>query len=326
MQIAEATLKEVTSQIQQLKIELAQTITGLSYVIDPLIISLLTKGHVLLEGMPGLAKTLIAKSLAASIDTDFARIQFTPDLLPADLTGTNIFNPKTTSFEIRKGPIFTNILLADEINRAPAKVQSALLQSMEERQVTISNETFDLQWPFFVIATQNPIDQEGTYPLPEAQLDRFLFKIEVRYPNEEEELQILSQHGMIENSKKKSKKVLKAKELQTISEHTNNIFIDKKLEKYIVTLIRNTRPESTSDKTLKEYLKHGVSPRGSLSLLRVAKTEALLQGRDFVIPEDIKKYFFEIVNHRLHLSFEAISEDISINSIVKRILEVTEVP
>ncbi len=206
MQITEDLLNEISVEISNLKTELSHSITGMGSVIEPLLIAILTKGHVLLEGMPGLAKTLLAKSLANAVDVDFSRVQFTPDLLPADLTGTNIFNPKTTSFEIRKGPVFTNILLADEINRAPAKVQSALLQSMEERQVTIADQTFDLSWPFFVIATQNPIDQEGTYPLPEAQLDRFLFKVMVTYPTESEELNILKQHGTIINNKNQSER------------------------------------------------------------------------------------------------------------------------
>lgn len=326
MQITEDLLNEISVEISNLKTELSHSITGMGSVIEPLLIAILTKGHVLLEGMPGLAKTLLAKSLANAVDVDFSRVQFTPDLLPADLTGTNIFNPKTTSFEIRKGPVFTNILLADEINRAPAKVQSALLQSMEERQVTIADQTFDLSWPFFVIATQNPIDQEGTYPLPEAQLDRFLFKVMVTYPTESEELNILKQHGTIINNKNPIRKVMKTKDLQKISEAIQYVFVEPKLEEYIIKLIRNSRPESTIDSNLRNFIRHGVSPRGSLALLRIAKAEALLSKRNFVIPEDIQKYFYEVVNHRIHLSFDAIAEDISIKSISTRILEVTDVP
>ncbi|MCZ8343717.1 MAG: AAA family ATPase [Leptospira sp.] len=326
MQITEELLNEISGKISSLKSELAHSITGMGNVIDPVLIAILTKGHVLLEGMPGLAKTLLAKSLANAVDVDFSRVQFTPDLLPADLTGTNIFNPKTTNFEIRKGPVFTNILLADEINRAPAKVQSALLQSMEERQVTISDQTFELGWPFFVIATQNPIDQEGTYPLPEAQLDRFLFKVSVTYPTESEELNILKQHGTILNKKNITKKVIQTKDLQRISEAIQYVYVEPKLEEYIIKLIRNSRPESTSDSQLKNFIRHGVSPRGSLALLRIAKAEALLSKRNFIIPEDIQKYFYEVLNHRIHLSFDAIAEDISVKSISSRILEVTDVP
>ncbi|MDZ4726367.1 MAG: MoxR family ATPase [Leptospira sp.] len=326
MPISEATLNETHSKIKSLKEELSRNISGMSTVIDPLIVGLVAKGHILLEGMPGLAKTLLAKSIANCIDADFSRVQFTPDLLPADLTGTNIFNPKSTSFEIKKGPIFTNILLADEINRAPAKVQSALLQCMEEKQVTIAESTFDLNPPFFVIATQNPIDQDGTYPLPEAQLDRFLFKIHVNYPSEDEEYSVLQMHGNLTNKLPKTKKILKAKDLFELSETADLIFIDPKLQHYIVKLIRNTRPESLLAEDIKPFIKHGASPRASLALLKVSKINALLEGRDFVIPEDIIKYFYQIVNHRILLSLEAITEDVSVDSIIKRVLNITEVP
>lgn len=298
----------------------------MNHVIQPLLVAMIAKGHVLLEGMPGLAKTLLAKTLAACIDAKFNRVQFTPDLLPADLTGTNIFNPKTTSFEVRKGPIFTNILLADEINRAPAKVQSALLQCMEERQVTIADNTFDLDPPFFVVATQNPIDQDGTYPLPEAQLDRFLFKVTVEYPNEEEEKNILLIHGNLKLSPPKINKVVKPQELLKISESADDVYIDPKLQQFIVRLVRNTRPETTEAKDIVDYVKHGASPRASLALLKVAKINALLEGRDFVLPEDILKFFTEIIRHRIHLSMEAFTEEVSVDSIIKRILGITEVP
>lgn len=326
MPISESTLKEINQTLTNLKVELSQEISGMSSVIDPIIIALIARGHVLLEGMPGLAKTLLAKSLANCIDVKFSRVQFTPDLLPADLTGTNIFNPKSVSFEIKKGPIFTNILLADEINRAPAKVQSALLQCMEEKQVTIAETTFDLEFPFFVIATQNPIDQDGTYPLPEAQLDRFLFKVSVDYPSEDEELKILNLHGNLQLKPKKSRKVLAPKDLNKLSETADEIFIDAKLEQYIVRLVRNTRPDSIKDSDLKQYIKHGASPRASLALLKIAKINALTEGRDFVIPEDIIKYFSATVNHRIHLSLDAITEDVSVESLIKRVLTSTEVP
>ncbi|MDF3820316.1 MoxR family ATPase [Leptospira sp. 96542] len=326
MQINEEQIIETKDQIISLKESLKHSITGMETVIQPLIVGLLAKGHILLEGMPGLAKTLLAKTLANNIDVKFSRVQFTPDLLPADLTGTNIFNPKTASFQIKKGPIFTNILLADEINRAPAKVQSALLQCMEEKQVSIAEETFDLDFPFLVIATQNPIDQEGTYPLPEAQLDRFIFKVEVGYPSFDEESAILKQHGYNNTIPKKVSKILKPKDLQKISELTNSVYIDPKLENYIVHLIRNTRPETTTDSDIKLFVQHGVSPRGSLALLKVSRINALLDGRDFVIPEDIKQYFHEIVRHRLKLSLEAYTEEISTNTITNKILSITEVP
>ncbi|MCZ8155550.1 MAG: AAA family ATPase [Leptospira sp.] len=326
MQINESKLLETNQKVKALKDELANEISGMGSVIDPLIVALVAKGHILLEGMPGLAKTLLAKSLANCIDVKFSRVQFTPDLLPADLTGTNIFNPKSTSFEIRKGPIFTNILLADEINRAPAKVQSALLQCMEERQVTIAESTFDLQSPFFVIATQNPIDQDGTYPLPEAQLDRFLFKVHVGYPSEAEEQNILNLHGNVFSKSNKSQKVFKSIDLSKISELADEIFIDPKLQQFIIKLIRNTRPESLQNSEIKQFIKHGASPRASLALLRVSKINALFEGRDFVIPEDILKYFTHIVNHRIQLSLEAITEDVSVDSLIKRVLSITEVP
>lgn len=326
MPISESTLNETHQLINSLKEELSQEISGMSSVIEPMIVALIAKGHLLLEGMPGLAKTLLAKSLSHCIDVNFSRVQFTPDLLPADLTGTNIFNPKSVTFEIKKGPIFTNILLADEINRAPAKVQSALLQCMEEKQVTIAETTFNLNPPFFVIATQNPIDQDGTYPLPEAQLDRFLFKVSVKYPSEEEELNILNMHGALQTKPKNSKKVIKPKDLLKLSETADEVFIDQKLKQYITKLIRNTRPESMTASDIKLYVKHGASPRASLALLKVAKINALIEGRDFVIPEDIIKYFSEIVNHRIHLSLDAITEDVSVDSIIKRVLTSTEVP
>lgn len=326
MQIDQEQIKDISDQIKLIRSELAESISGMDHVIQSLFVGLVANGHILLEGMPGLAKTLVAKNLASIIDANFSRVQFTPDLLPADLIGTNIFNPKTSSFEIRKGPIFTNVLLADEINRAPAKVQSALLQCMEERQVSIADQTFDLAPPFFVIATQNPIDQEGTYPLPEAQLDRFLFKVTVGYPNFDEEVAILHQHGNVQFQKSMPKKTMKPKDIQKISEISNHVFVDPKLYAYIVNLTRNTRPNSTNNTDLKTFILHGVSPRASLALLKVSRINALLEGRTFVIPEDIQRFFPEIVKHRLHLTIDAISEDISTDSIVKRILAVTEVP
>ncbi len=322
-------LEEILSakeQLQKIILELKKEITGQNEVIQHILICLISGGHVLLEGMPGLAKTLLAKTFAKTIDLSFRRIQFTPDLLPADLIGTVVYNPKKTSFEIRQGPIFTGVLLADEINRAPAKVQSALLQCMEERLVTIGDTTFSLSSPFIVIATQNPIDQEGTYQLPEAQMDRFLMKIQVDYPSFEEEVSILNQHGQAVGTETSVEKVLTGKEILKVSSLCDQIYVDPKLQDYIVKIVRNTRPSTTEVKTVKTYLKHGASPRASLSLLKAARAKALLEGRNFTIPEDILYSFFEILRHRIILTFEALSEDVSVESILNTIKDSTLVP
>jgi MoxR-like ATPase len=313
------------NKLNKLKEELKKEITGQDKITNSILISLVSGGHVLLEGMPGLAKTLLAKSIAATIELPFKRIQFTPDLLPSDLIGTNIFNPKTISFETRKGPIFTGVLLADEINRAPAKVQSALLQCMEEKIVTIGDTTFPLDLPFLVLATENPIDQEGTYQLPEAQMDRFLMKIQVGYPSEQEEIKILEQHGT-SNRKNSIEKVLTKSELNEISKLAEQIYIDPKLKEYIVKLSRCTRPDTTSIDEIKPYIKHGVSPRASLAILKTSKANALMEGRNFVVPEDIRANIFEIMRHRMILNFEAISEDISVESLIKTVVEITPLP
>jgi MoxR-like ATPase len=313
-------------KLQKLVSELKKEITGQRDVIQHILICLISKGHVLLEGMPGLAKTLLAKTFSRTIDLSFRRIQFTPDLLPADLIGTVVYNPKKTNFEIRKGPIFTGVLLADEINRAPAKVQSALLQCMEERLVTIGDTTFELDAPFIVIATENPIDQEGTYQLPEAQMDRFLMKINVDYPSHEEEVAILGQHGKAIQGETSIEKVITGKEVLDISSLCDKIYVDPKLEDYIVRIVRNTRPATTEITSIKSYLKHGASPRASLSLLRAARAKALLEGRNFTLPEDIKYSFNEILRHRVILTFEALSEDVSIESILQTIQDSTPLP
>lgn len=317
-------IENAQKKLNQIKEELKKEISGQEKITNSILICLVSGGHVLLEGMPGLAKTLLAKSIAATIELPFKRIQFTPDLLPSDLIGTNIFNPKTVSFETRKGPIFTGVLLADEINRAPAKVQSALLQCMEEKMVTIGTETFPLDLPFLVLATENPIDQEGTYQLPEAQMDRFLMKVQVDYPSEQDEIKILEQHG---TSKKSSiEKIISKSELNDISKLVEQIYIDPKLKEYIVKLTRSTRPSSTNIEEIKPYIKHGVSPRASLAILKTSKANALLEGRNFVVPEDIRANIFEIMRHRMILNFEAISEDISVDSLIKTVVEVTPLP
>lgn len=314
------------TRIQTLLTELKKEVTGQDRVVRSILISLVARGHILLEGMPGLAKTLLAKTLARTVDLSFKRIQFTPDLLPADLIGTVVFNPKNSTFETRKGPIFTGVLLADEINRSPAKVQSALLQCMEEKIVTIGENTFELERPFIVIATENPVDQEGTYQLPEAQMDRFLMKINVDYPGLEEEVAILSQHGDERKPEDSVKTVLSREDLNKIFSYAEKVYVDPKLNEYIVQLVRNTRPSSTLIEDVKPYIRHGASPRASLSLLRASRAQALLEGRNYVIPEDIKFSLFEILRHRVMMTFEALSEDVSIESILDTIREGTRLP
>ncbi|AJR16247.1 magnesium chelatase, putative [Leptospira interrogans serovar Linhai str. 56609] len=313
-------------KLETLKQELGKEITGQDEVIRNVLVCLICQGHVLLEGMPGLAKTLLARSLASALDLNFKRIQFTPDLLPADLVGTVVFNPKTTEFETRKGPVFTGVLLADEINRAPAKVQSALLESMEEKTVTIGDKTYKLDKPFLVIATQNPIDQDGTYPLPEAQMDRFLMKINVDYPTLEEEVSILDQHGKISSANGKIKKTVSSSEILRLSSMLDEVFIEEKIKSYIVRLVRNTRPEERTIPELIPYIRHGASPRASLSILKSSKANALLSGRTYVTPEDVKTSLVEILRHRILLTFEAISEELNVESLIRTVVEATPVP
>lgn len=322
----EEKIKPSKEKLDLIFTELKKEITGQEHTVKKIVLGLISQGHILLEGMPGLAKTLLAKSIASALNLSFNRIQFTPDLLPADLIGTVVFNPKTADFMIRKGPIFTGILLADEINRSPAKVQSALLQCMGERMVTIGDTTFKLDSPFMVIATENPIDQEGTYQLPEAQMDRFLMKVNVGYPNFEEELSILDQHGDSGETDKGIQKILNAKDILQIYKITNSIYIDPKLQEYIVKIVRSTRPETSTIEDVKPYIKHGASPRASLSLLRVSKAHAFLAGRSFVTPEDIQYAMYDILRHRLILTFEAVSEEVSVDSLIKTIIESVELP
>ncbi len=311
--------------LDRIREELAGEITGQDAVIKNLLISMACQGHVLLEGMPGLAKTLLAKSLASALDLDFKRVQFTPDLLPADLVGTVVFNPKNGEFNTRKGPIFTGVLLADEINRAPAKVQSALLECMEERTVTIGDNTFPLERPFLVLATENPIDQDGTYPLPEAQMDRFFMKVLVEYPDMGEELAILEQHGKLTSGPKRIKKTASAKEILKVSSFVDRVHVEPKLKSYIVRLVRNTRPEEKTVPELLPYVRHGASPRASLSLLKASKARALWEGRNYVVPEDVKASLPEILRHRILLTFEAISEDVGVESVIRIVSDATQV-
>lgn len=308
--------------VGKIKSEIGKVIVGQEALIDRILISYLCGGHVLLEGLPGLAKTLTIRAFSRAIDTDFQRVQFTPDLLPADLIGTRIYNPKEMDFFTKKGPIFTNLLLADEINRAPAKVQSALLQAMEEKQVTIGDETFRLDEPFMVLATENPIEQEGTYPLPEAQLDRFFMKILVGYPEKNEEKEILNRFSAIkvENVKKVIAPHAVAKKAEVI----DKIYIDDKLIDYIVTVVGETR--APTRKELKKYIEFGASPRASIALMRAARCVAFIKGRGFVTPDDIKEIGADVLRHRIILSYEAEADGKSADDVVAMLFDSVEVP
>ena len=315
-------VKNENAFVDLIKQEISSTIVGQEKLIERIIISFMTGGHILLEGLPGLAKTLTIRAFVKSINTDFMRIQFTPDLLPADLTGTQIYNPKELDFFIRKGPIFTNILLADEINRAPAKVQSALLQAMEEKQVTIGGTTFSLPEPFMVLATENPIEQEGTYPLPEAQLDRFFMKVLVEYPAMEEEIEILQRFNDINVDKIKS--VVSPSDIKEKHELIESIYINEKLLKYIVSIVSETRNSSRMD--IKKFIDYGASPRASISLMKAARAMAFIRGRGFVTPDDIKEIGADVLRHRIILSYEAEADGKNADDIVKLIFDSVEVP
>ena len=312
--------------VDDLLTEVSKVVVGQKYMIERLLIGLLGDGHVLLEGVPGLAKTLTVSSLAAVIGTQFQRIQFTPDLLPADLLGTLIFNPKEGSFSIKKGPIFSNIILADEINRSPAKVQSALLESMQERQVTIGDTTFPLEAPFLVLATQNPIEQEGTYPLPEAQVDRFMMKIKVGYPTRDEELEIMRRMAKT-GGKPTVKSVVTPKQILSARSVLNALYIDERVEKYIVDLVVASRePEKVGLANLKPLIEYGASPRATINLNLAARAHAFLQHRAYVTPEDIRSIAMDVLRHRVAVTYEAEAEEITSEDIVQRILDTVEVP
>lgn len=305
--------------ISALRESIGEVIVGQKELVDSLLMALVTGGHVLLEGVPGLAKTLSVKALAGAVDGHFQRIQFTPDLLPADIVGTLIYNPREASFETRKGPVFANFVLADEINRAPAKVQSALLECMQERQVTLGNETFALPEPFLVLATENPIDQEGTYPLPEAQVDRFMLKVKVGYPSPQEELQILDLQSDFKG-KETVRQVATLQNLLDARRAVDTIYVDGKIKNYIVSLVFSTRYPGDSGLKLAPLLQFGASPRATLSLVRAGRAHALLNGRDFVTPEDIKAVALPVMRHRIILGFEAEAEGISADDIIQEIL------
>jgi len=312
--------------IGQLREEIGKIIVGQTYMVDRLLIALLADGHVLLEGVPGLAKTLAIKTLAQAIDVDFSRVQFTPDLLPADVTGTLIYNQKSEQFSIKKGPIFANFILADEINRAPAKVQSALLEAMQERQVTIGDETYSLPAPFLVLATQNPIEQEGTYPLPEAQVDRFMLKVFLGYPSKEEEKMII-RTNIRQGGLPACKKVMSSTDILRARDLVRQIYLDEKIEQYIVDLVYATRtPEPYGLGFLTPMISYGCSPRASINLALAAKAYAYLQGRAFVVPEDVRAIAPDVMRHRLGLTYEAEAENITAADVVNKIIQRVEVP
>ena len=311
--------------VEDLRSEISNTIVGQSDLIDKILISVISNGHILLEGVPGLAKTLTINTVASLINAKFKRIQFTPDMLPADLIGTLIFNQKNGEFVTKQGPIFSNIILADEINRAPSKVQSALLESMQERQVTLGDDTYQLPNPFLVLATQNPIEQEGTYPLPEAQVDRFMMKVIVDYPTIEDEKIILERATTID--KKKIKSVVKTKTILEAQKLVNDIYIDPKIHDYILNIVFATRnPEKYNLDNLKDLITFGASPRASINLVLASKSKAFIDGRGYVVPEDVKYVAEDILRHRILLSYEAEAEEISTEDIILQLLKEVPVP
>ena len=312
--------------VEHLNNETAKVIVGQHQMIERLMIGLLTKGHILLEGLPGLAKTLAIKTLSNSIDAQFHRIQFTPDLLPADIIGTMVYNPATTKFAVHKGPIFANFILADEINRAPAKVQSALLEAMQERQVTIGGETFHLEEPFLVLATQNPIEQEGTYPLPEAQVDRFMLKVKVGYPEKEEEREIM-RRNLSDDHFGEVKPVVQPADILRARKSVRRVYMDEKIERYILDIVFATRqPKEYGLANLEPLINYGGSPRASINLALAAKAHAFLKRRGYVIPEDVRNICHDVMRHRIGLTYEAEAENITQEDIVNRVLNRVEVP
>lgn len=318
-------IQQESAFVDMISAEMNKVIVGQKHMVERLLIGLLTKGHILLEGVPGLAKTLAIKSLASTINADFSRIQFTPDLLPADLLGTMIYSQKREEFMVRKGPIFSNFILADEINRSPAKVQSALLEAMQERQVTIGETTFSLQEPFLVLATQNPIEQEGTYPLPEAQVDRFMLKVVIGYPTKEEEKLILRQN--IAGIKMSINKVVNTKDILRAREVVNMVYLDEKIENYITDIVFASRyPANYNMDRYDSMINYGASPRASINLALAAKAFAFIKRRGYVIPEDVRAVAHDVLRHRIGLTYEAEAENITSVDIINEILNRVEVP
>lgn len=313
------------NKLHELREEIAKGVVGQEQMVNSILIGLLTNGHILLEGVPGLAKTTTVKAVAQAIDLDFKRIQFTPDLLPSDIIGAQIFDMKTNEFKIKKGPIFTNLLLADEINRAPAKVQSALLEVMQERQVTIADNTFKISSPFLVLATQNPIEQEGAYSLPEAQLDRFMFKIIVSYNTKEQEYEIAKKATM--NSFEQINKIINNEDLEKLKKEVQNIHIDKELEEYIIDIIDASRnPKDYGLDELVDIIQFGASPRATIDMFKAVKANAFLRGNDYVSPIDIALIVKDTLRHRIILSYEALAKEINIDDVIQKILEKIDIP
>ena len=319
------TIEKECQELNKLTTEIKKVIIGQDYLIERLIISLLCNQHVLIEGVPGLAKTLTVTTLSDAIDTSFKRIQFTPDLLPADLLGTLIYNPKTGDFTTKKGPLFTNLILADEINRAPAKVQSALLEAMQERQITIGEETHPLDDPFMVLATQNPVEQEGTYPLPEAQVDRFMMKLVIDYPQRAEELRILREQASIKK-KNAVNPVLHPDDIKRLRTLVDTVFMDEKIEEYIVDLVFATREPEDYGLNIKDLIQYGASPRATIYLTMASKAHAFIHGRSYVTPHDVKSIAYDVLRHRIIVSYEAEAEEKKSEDILKMILQTVKVP
>ncbi len=318
-------IREESQVITGILSEMEKVIVGQRLLLERMVIALVTSGHILLEGVPGLAKTLAVKTLSQVVDLNFSRIQFTPDLLPADLIGTQVFNPKTSDFYTKKGPVFTNLLLADEINRAPAKVQSALLEAMQELQVTIGDETHKIASPFMVMATQNPIEQEGTYPLPEAQVDRFLLKVKLSYPTREEERTIVNR--MTSGTSIEVKPVCNAQQLENLKKVASMVYVDEKISDYIVNLVLATRePAEAGIPKLANLIQFGASPRASISLLEAARALAMIRGRGYVTPEDVKMIGRDVLRHRVLLSYEAEAEEMTSDDIISEIFDNVVVP
>ncbi|MBL7075108.1 MoxR family ATPase [candidate division KSB1 bacterium] len=325
IQVINETIKEQSAFVDKLVSEVGKVIVGQKYMVERLLIGLLSNGHILLEGVPGLAKTMAVKTLSAAIKTKFQRLQFTPDLLPADLIGTLVYNQHDGKFTVKKGPIFANLILADEINRSPAKVQSALLEAMQERQVTIGENTFKLDEPFLVLATQNPIEQEGTYPLPEAQIDRFMLKLKITYPNQGEELEIMRRMARMDGIKVNA--VVSPKDILKARKAVDSIYLDEKIEKYILDIVFATRnPEDYGLEDLKSLIAYGASPRASIYLVITSKAHAFLKKRGYVIPEDIRAIGMDILRHRIIVTYEAEAEEVTSEDIVQKIFDTIEVP
>jgi MoxR-like ATPase len=318
-------VREESAFVEMLQMEIGKAIVGQKVMVERLLLALLAQGHILLEGVPGLAKTLAINTLAKSVGGKFSRIQFTPDLLPADLVGTMIYNQKAGDFAVKKGPIFANFVLADEINRAPAKVQSALLEAMQEKQVTIGPETFELEKPFLVLATQNPIEQEGTYPLPEAQVDRFMLKVVITYPQKEEERMIIRQQ--IAKDLPQVKQVSDPKQIMKAREVVHEVYMDEKIEQYILDIVFATRqPENYQLEKIKPLIAYGGSPRASINLALASKAYAFIERRGYVIPEDVRAVCYDVMRHRIGLTYEAEAENVTTDELISQILNHVEVP